>query len=223
MGLPDGLELDPVSRESTASMIASLLRQAIMDGALPPGTQMGEAALAARLNVSRGPLREAMQRLVQEGLLRSELHRGLFVMELGPDDVRDVYRARLAIEGAAIREIMAGDPAAAARRLAEVHAEMVVAAGAGDAAALSGADLRFHETLVAESGSPRLTRMAGTLLVETRMCIAALQDKYTAPSDLAAEHAQIVSAIATGDTEAALDVIDAHLHDAVQRLATVHP
>ena len=71
--------IEPVSRESTAGIIARQLREAIMTGTLPPGTQLGETDLAARFQVSRGPLREAMQHLVSEGLLRSERHRGLFV------------------------------------------------------------------------------------------------------------------------------------------------
>jgi len=219
MEMPEGLTLDPVNRKSTASVIADLLRRAIMDGSLPPGTQMGEAALAAQLNVSRGPLREAMQRLVQEGLLRSELHRGLFVIELGPEDVHDVYLARTAIEGAAARLILRRDPQDAADRLAEIHAEMVDAAERSDSGAVADADLRFHETLVAESDSPRLRRINGTLLVETRMCMAALERKYTAPSDLAAEHGEIVTAIREGTEDKLLALIDTHMSDAVHRLA----
>ena len=72
-------ELEPVARQSTAELIADQMRSAIMYGVFAPGTQLGEAELAARFGVSRGPLREAMQRLVQEGLLRGERHRGLFV------------------------------------------------------------------------------------------------------------------------------------------------
>lgn len=218
--MPDGLTLDPVNRQSTASVIAGLLRRAIMEGTLPPGTQMGEAALAAQLNVSRGPLREAMQRLVQEGLLRSELHRGLFVMELGADDVQDIYLARAAVEAAAVRLILRRDPQGAADRLAEVHAQMVAAAERGDRRALSDGDLRFHERLVAESGSRRLLRICGTLLVETRMCMAALERKYQTPAELADEHGAIVAAIRDGAEDDLLDLIDSHMSDAVDRLET---
>ncbi|MGH3966570.1 MAG: GntR family transcriptional regulator, partial [Mycobacterium sp.] len=66
----------PLHRQSTAELIADRLREAIMRGQLAPGQQLGEASLAAQFAVSRGPLREAMQRLVAEGLLRSERHRG---------------------------------------------------------------------------------------------------------------------------------------------------
>ena len=61
-----------VVQESTASIIANQLRQAIAQGHLTPGAQLGEAELARELGVSRGPLREGMQRLTQEGLLVSD-------------------------------------------------------------------------------------------------------------------------------------------------------
>ena len=93
--------LRPVKREPAAIPIASQLTQAIMDGSLPPGHQLGEAELAAQLGVSRGPLREAMQRLVQQGIAVSEPHRGVFVTKLDEDDVRDIYFTRSAMEAAA--------------------------------------------------------------------------------------------------------------------------
>src|SRR5947209_17117271 len=128
-------DLQPVNRDSTAGIIAAQLRAAIMTGALPPGTQLGETDLAARFQVSRGPLREAMQRLVSEGLLRSERHRGLFVIDLEPGDVFDIYSARWAIERAAAVRIMRGDREAAAAALDEAVHAMVAAAGQDDPAA----------------------------------------------------------------------------------------
>src|SRR5690606_25622514 len=167
-------------------------------GALAPGTQLTEADLAAQFEVSRGPLREAMQRLVQEGLLRSELHRGLFVIDLEAEDVDDIYLARTAVERAAMTQILRSPTlrAAAAERLDEVQRQM---AEATDDDALSDADLRFHEVLVEASGSKRLVRMAQTLLIETRMCLAALQRTYPSGEERVQEHRRIVDAVRDGD------------------------
>src|SRR5215469_1205442 len=146
-------DLQPVNRDSTAGIIAGQLRTAIMTGALPPGTQLGETDLAARFQVSRGPLREAMQRLVQEGLLRSERHRGLFVIELEPADVFDIYVTRNAIEQAAARLILrANRGGLVADRLTGIHNELAAAIKAGDRDATSDADARFHEVFVRASG-----------------------------------------------------------------------
>ncbi|MFR9731589.1 GntR family transcriptional regulator [Saccharopolyspora sp. MS10] len=217
-------ELEPVQRKSTAAIVADQLRSAIMYGSLPPGSQMGEAELASRLGVSRGPLREAMQRLVQEGLLHSEPHRGLFVTTLDADDVTDIYLARLAVERAACERILRHHRVEAVAELTAAQARIVSAAGLGDAIELSDADQEFHETLVRVSGSPRLQRMAQTLLVEKRMCLTALQDKYTAdPQTLVDEHAGLVDAIEAGDEELLLARLEAHMNDALERLNAFAP
>ncbi|WP_297543704.1 GntR family transcriptional regulator [Amycolatopsis sp.] len=212
-------DIEPVSRESTAGIIARQLRDAIMTGTLPPGTQLGETELAARFQVSRGPLREAMQRLVSEGLLRSERHRGLFVIDLEPGDVFDIYSARWAIERAAAFRIMRGDRETAAAALDETVAAMSAAADEDDPTALSAADLRFHEALINASGSKRLVRMASTLLIETRMCLAALQGTYQRVEERVSEHNRIIEAIRDDDLETLLSLLEAHMEDAVQRLA----
>jgi DNA-binding GntR family transcriptional regulator len=213
-------EIEPVSRESTAAIIARQLREAIMNGSLPPGSQLGETELAGQFQVSRGPLREAMQRLVSEGLLRSERHRGLFVIDLEPEDIHDIYSARLAIERAAVIRIVHGERQPAAARLDEAVQEMAAASdGDDDGSAVSEADIQFHEVLVAASGSKRLVRMSRTLLIETRMCLSALRRTYTSDEERVTEHKRITEAIRSGDQESALSLLEAHMEDAVQRLA----
>ncbi|WET78387.1 GntR family transcriptional regulator [Amycolatopsis sp. QT-25] len=216
MSLP---EIEPVSRESTAGIIARQLRDAIMTGALPPGTQLGETDLASRFQVSRGPLREAMQHLVSEGLLRSERHRGLFVIDLEPGDVYDIYSARSAIERAAMLRALRGDRERVATELEQAVSAMAAAADDDDPTALSWADLRFHEALIAASGSKRLVRMARTLLIETRMCLTALQATYQQVEERVTEHTRIIEALRAGDEETTLSLLEAHMEDAVQRLA----
>jgi DNA-binding GntR family transcriptional regulator len=209
----------PIERVPTSTLIADQLREAVMSGEFPQGEQMGEAHLAEQLGVSRGPLREAMQRLVQEGLLESVPHRGLFVVTLSEEDIHDIYTARLAIETAAVLEIIKHpDAETSTRRLDRAVQRLSNAAERGPTRALAVADAAFHELLVSESGSTRLQRMASTLLVETRMCMAALADTYVVPDDLAQEHLLIVDAIRAGDREAAIEVMRVHMHDAVERL-----
>lgn len=207
-------DLQPVSRETTASFIAGQIRLGIMNGTFPPGTQLGEADLANRFEVSRGPLREAMQRLVQEGLLHSERHRGLFVTTLSTDDILDVYLARSAVERTAVREIVRHGIREDLSPLAASVAHMDSAVEASEWSALADADLAFHESLVAASRSPRLVRMNSTLLVETRMCLSALEPLYEFPVDIADEHRGILEALREGDERTALKLLDAHMDDA---------
>ncbi|WP_343051837.1 GntR family transcriptional regulator [Nocardioides panzhihuensis] len=209
---------EPVHRESTASLIARQLRTAIMKRSLPPGAQLSEAALSAQFGVSRGPLREAMQRLVQEGLLRSEPNRGLFVIELDEADIRDVYLARAAVEGAAASMIARARVPAALRELRAACDAMAHSLELGDPTALSDADLHFHDVLVQCSGSRRLARMQQTLIVETRMCLAALEGAYRQPLELVEEHRQIVDAIEAGDVGLTRRRVEQHLDEALRRL-----
>lgn len=213
-----GRILAPVKREPAAIVIARRLTEAVMDGTLAPGRQLGEVELATQLGVSRGPLREAMQRLVQQGILRSEPHRGVFVVELTADDVADIYLARTAVESAACRIVLRRHPQRTADRLAEACAVMAAAAGQGDPRALAAADMELHQILIAEAGSPRLARMADTLFVETRMCLSALTITHDAPVDLVAEHSAIIAALRAGDEELLVALLDAHMRDALARL-----
>jgi DNA-binding GntR family transcriptional regulator len=216
--IPTAGELTPVIRQSTPELVADQLRDAIARGRLAPGTQLGESELAGRLGVSRGPLREAMQRLVAEGLLRGERNRGLFVRDLNDDDVRDIYYARLAVEQAAARLILRGDPGPSVVTLTAALREMEIAAEAADPVALADADQAFHAVLVAGSGSPRLRRMADALLVETRMCLAALQQTAPPADELVAEHLLLRDAVRGGDPGHLCAVLEVHMSDAVERI-----
>lgn len=211
-------QLLPVERRTTPGIIADQLRQRILDGTLAPGSQLGEVQLAQRLQVSRGPVREAMQRLIQEGLLESRRHRGVFVIKLEPDDISDIYATRGVIERAAADALMRRDDREAFAALEALMKEMEEAADARDWARLSDSDLRFHETIVRASRSKRLSRMFGTLIAETRMCLAALEPAYPRPRDIVDEHGALLDALSQGRHEEALERIDAHMRRAERKL-----
>ncbi len=211
-------KLEPVNRETTPSVIAAQIRGRITDGTFPPKSQLGEAQLAGRLNVSRGPVREALQRLIQEGLLETRRNRGVFVESLDGDDVADVYLARRAIEREAITILVRCADDAAFDRLDESVKDMSSAADRKAWQDLADADLRFHESLVRSSNSKRLQRMFSTLLIETRMCLARLETAYPVHKRLVQEHRNLLGAVRQGDERVALELIDAHLKDAVNDL-----
>ena len=209
-------DLEPVDRRATATIIAETIRARIMDGTFDGGMQLTESQLAEALGVSRGPVREAFQRLAQEGLLRAEPHRGVFVAELGPDDAVDVAVARRAIERAAAERIAESRPTAVLASLGEQVEAMAAAADAGRWAEVAEADLCFHETLVVGAGSARLARMYATLLVETRLCLRTLPAEHPDPADVVAEHRALLDALAAGDVETAVAGIGAHLASQIE-------
>ncbi|WP_338749046.1 GntR family transcriptional regulator [Janibacter alittae] len=214
-------DLKPVRRRSTVEHIAGELRAAIMSGSLEPGDQLGEADLAERFSVSRGPLREAMQRLVSEGVLEAIANRGVFVAELTLDDVRDVYRTRSVIERGAIEVVLRQ------RRREQLHravqpsiARMRRAATRADGPGVSDADQAFHEALVECSHSPRLIRAMRTLLVETRLCLGELRTTYPDLDTQVHEHEALARAFLDDSPAAVKAALLAHLDDAVDRLVT---
>jgi DNA-binding GntR family transcriptional regulator len=211
--------LQPVVQETTPSLIARQLRRAIGEGDLVPGQQLNEAELSRRLGVSRGPLREAMQRLTQEGLLVSIRNRGVFVIEVTDDDVRDMYLARTAVERAAATRAVQVNGQEAGERLLEVVQAMSSAVARNDTDAVTEADVEFHALLVTLAGSPRLSRMHTTLMVETRMCITALENRYSSHAFRLDEHREIAEAIGRCDAAEADRLLVEHMEDAIGRLS----
>ncbi len=202
--------LRPVLLETAPERIADQIRAAILGGALPPGTQLTEVQLAERLGVSRGPVREAMQRLIQEGLLRAERHRGVFVMELDAEDEADIFVARRAIEREAARQVLERGRSGLVAELERIVGEMQAAQDADDRQQVVEADLRFHEALVDAAGSKRLSRMYRTLIAETCLSMA-MGLRYPEWRHPVAEHRMLLDAFEHGPEDQVLERLDEHL------------
>jgi DNA-binding GntR family transcriptional regulator len=216
MSIGDALE--PLRRDSTPERIATQLRSGIVSGRLPPGQALREVEVARQLGVSRGPVREAFQRLIQEGLLEAHPARGVFVPQLTTADIADLYLARGAVETTAARLLASSGTAEALGDLAAALADLE-AAPAEDWNELVNLDLHLHEVLVRGTGSMRLARIFDTLAAETRLCMVALESFYPERAELVTEHAEIVQAIQRRDAGAAASLLDRHMADSVRRLA----
>lgn len=202
--------IEPIRRATLSTMVTERLRELVVNGTYAPGAQLSEVELARRFGVSRGPIRESLQRLVQEGLLRSEQHRGVFIPTMSEDDIADIYVAREAIEGAAVRQAMAaGQGKALAAKLRGLVDEMAKAAKAGRWVGVADADMRFHSELVAAADSARLSRMFSTLVDETRVLLA-LHTALPSRVDAVAEHASIVTALEADDPDAIAAALEVH-------------
>lgn len=218
--LESGLDqLEPIARAPTALIIARRIRRAIRDGTLLPGTRMVETRLAEQLGVSRAPVREALQRLIQEGLAVNK-RRGVFIRELTSEDVLDVYLARTACETAAAESIMQSPDDVDWSVLEAALRSLEAAAAVSDLRSTLEADRFFHEQLVEAAGSPRLTRMFATLLVETAICLRRLEGAYTEATHLVEEHRRILAALRAGDRDEVSRAITAHMNDAIHHLAS---
>lgn len=217
--------LSAIESRPTAVVIADQLRERIIDGAFAPGDQINEAQVAAQLRVSRGPVREALNRLVQEGLLLSRPNRGVFVRELTVRDIAEVYEAREVIECAAAETITKMDAASRssiADRLLAFTERMHPAVVAGDFVTLSRIDIEFHTSLVEAAGNTRLLRAYATLATEALICLSHFEDAYPNPDQVLPGHREIADLLRDGDMEAvhlalhrhlSLDDYELHRHD----------
>jgi DNA-binding GntR family transcriptional regulator len=203
--------------ESTPVLVADRLREGILDGTFPPRTQLSEVALSQQLSVSRGPIREAMQRLLQEGLLRGERNRGVFVVDLGENDVRDIYLARSAVERTAASIVVSSGTDEDFETLQSMVDQL---AGAVDSnwVEMTKMDLQFHLALVAAAGSRRLDRMFRTLMAESQLCIVRLEPFYPGREEVVHEHQAILDAIRARDSAQADKLLAAHMEVSADRL-----
>ena len=201
-------------RVTLSTQISALLRDEILSGVFEPGAQLNEMQIALGFGVSRGPLREAMQRLIQEGLLRSEPNRGVFVPELCEEELRDVFFLRTTLETAAVRRILSrSNRKEVSRELTRIAGRMQRALSAEKWREGSELDFAFHRALVDAAGSERLSRSYATVQAETRLCLHNLMGGYRNSKALADEHFHLAKLISDGDLEEILLALTEHLQD----------
>jgi DNA-binding GntR family transcriptional regulator len=183
--------------------------------------------LAQKFGVSRGPVREGLQILVQEGLLRREPHRGVFTPDMTDDDIADVYAAREAIEGSAMRLILREHPKRAERMpvlapLQKIMQDMRTAAAAHRWSRVADLDMSFHREVVAAAGSPRLTRMYTSLIDETRILLN-MTATFSGRDDLVPEHSRLLAGLESGNLEELMDELSHHFRDSIATIRKNRP
>jgi DNA-binding GntR family transcriptional regulator len=137
-------QLARVPKSTIRAHIADGLRQAILRGDIEPGSQLIEATLADQFGVSRGPLREAMRQLIDEGLLVTVAYTGTHVVDLSVEDVREIYSMRVNLEIFAFEQIWTRRDAQFRDGLIARHRALTQCIDAQDDAASIYAELQLH-------------------------------------------------------------------------------
>jgi DNA-binding GntR family transcriptional regulator len=200
----------PPERGNVTASVTAALRHAIVTLELKPGEILDKGAICERLGVSRFPVSEAFARLQSEGLVEIMPQRGTMVSRVRITDVVEFMLIRKALEGEAIRVLMAHRPEGVLEELEHVLAEQAAAAKKSDHEMFHNLDVRFHEILfeamefgrirdIIDSARANLTR--GRLLILDRRRFQSTQ----------AEHKLIVDAIASGDTAKAVAAMRQHI------------
>src|SRR5579875_2987406 len=193
--------LTPPSRKSLGDDVADRLRQAILHGELEAGRHLREEELAERLQVSRGPVRDAFVSLEREGLVRSSRHRGVTFVELNRRDLHEIFTLRSVLEPLAVS--LAAERATAAD-LAGIEAALgeftVALSGQLSARAAAHLDIQFHDAIYRAARHERLYTTWSQLRMPAYWFMLSRNVESTQwRQDTASGHAQIFSAIRAGD------------------------
>jgi DNA-binding GntR family transcriptional regulator len=149
--------LTPAVKRSLADDVTDRLRDAILFGGFKPGEPLREEQLAASLDVSRGPVREALVQLEREGLVIVRRHRGATVARLSRPDAEEVYSLRLALERLAVqRAVQTATDADFAAMEAVIAAFQAAFAREPTEQEIAGLDVRFHDLIYRAARHQRL-------------------------------------------------------------------
>ncbi|MBM7787216.1 GntR family transcriptional regulator [Tenggerimyces flavus] len=211
--------LVPASTPALAETVADRLRETIAQGQFAPGQHLREAELADALQVSRGPVREALAQLEREGLVVLRRHRGAQVAELSRADIEEVYTLRLALEQLAVKraaERARPEHFAVLDSVLEQMSQLRDDYTARDAAAL---DVAFHDVVYQAADHRRLLRSWEQIRSQV---YAFLYTRNVARHDFNEiafrEHTELRDLLAAGDAVAAQAAIETHLEGAYLRL-----
>jgi DNA-binding GntR family transcriptional regulator len=200
------------SKKTIAAIVQDRIRDAILNGALTAGSRIDQAQLAADLNVSLVPVREALKKLEAEGFVQIAPRRGAFVTQTSIDDMEDLYFARTLLEGQAAyhaAERLTDDDLAT---LAALMPQMAEALETQNYARFTECNHRFHFTIYEAAGSRYLSNMITSLweLAERyRFRYVFLHDQATVIQD---EHQQILDACRARKKDQLRDAIAYHMH-----------
>lgn len=207
---------------SLASVAQSELERMILSGELAPGAKLTEMALATRLGISRGPLREAFRMLEEAGLVRTEKNRGVFVRDIPIDEAVEIFDLRAAMEELVGRRLAESMTPAQLKEVRGMVDAMERAVKANDARGYHLLNLRFHERLVEMAGNRKLSAIYRKLIKELSLFRRLnLADGWLMPIS-AGEHRAIVKAIASGDADAAGRAMFEHVMESKERTVVNH-
>jgi DNA-binding GntR family transcriptional regulator len=202
-------------RTTTPDGVYRVLRTAILDGTVAPGEQLRETHIAADLGISRSPLREALTKLEEEGLVVKIPFKGSFVVEVSARDVAEIASIRMLVEPYAA-ELSAPTLRGPERlRLKQTIEELYRATDTNDIPASVDAHLRFHRLFYELSGNTALQSLWNGWENKLRLYFAADHPTYSNLHEIAVEHERLAELALNGDIESFRQEMASQFHNAL--------
>jgi DNA-binding GntR family transcriptional regulator len=196
----------------------------ILRGELAAGQRINEPDVAARLRVSRVPVREALRELESSGLVAARKHSGVFVRVLDPKEVADLYELRTALDGyAGHRAARLGDAKrrALVRKLGASMREMKTSARKHNVQSYYASNLAFHWDIVAAAENEQLTLAYRRLVQQLHLSRLKNLSRDVGMQASMVEHEEIVAALVEGDAERCRSLQEVHVSTAYKRLVEI--
>lgn len=210
--------LHPVDARTLRQSVTEAIRQGILQGDLLPGAQVNQAQIAEQLGVSRGPVREALGQLEEEGLIKNVPYKGTFVTAITGEYISELYSIRRVIETFAAHEAAMKATQADLAELRAVLTEMYSTAALGDMSMMGSLDIQFHYLICRSAHHSLLLQMWKSIEIGVRRCLALRHRIYRSPADVIGTHPDILAAIAAGEAERASAILSTHIVEAGEHL-----
>ncbi len=212
--------IEVVNNDLIAVGVAKQLREAILNGELSPGEYLVESVLAERLGVSRGPVREAIRMLADQGLVDKRPRRRATVSDFSVVDVEEIYSLRELLEGFAIELILKRpqvDPSVV-RDLDRLTDQMREAADQRNLPQFMDCDVQFHTTLVMHSGHQRLRSLWAVISPQVRRFMVFNERLFGDLKTSAEIHVPILVALREKNLQAGLEAVRTHIRESGARV-----
>lgn len=196
---------------SLAERTVEAIRHGVRSGELVPGELYSVYRLADELGISRSPVREALLRLAETGLIRFERNRGFRVVMPTPHDIAEIFAIRLALEVPAVARATIHADTTERKAIGEQYRAMEEAAAADDLPAFERHDQQLHTMLLAIEGNKRTQDIIGNLRDAIRLVGASTVGHDRSLNDVLADHLPVVEAFQAENPEAASKAMEHHL------------
>lgn len=210
--------LAPIAPRTLRENATEIIRQSIIEGTLAPGAELNQAQLAEELGISRGPVREALGQLEQEGLIRTVPYKGVIITPLDRQYVFELYSVRMALETMALERAIERLSAQNLAAFEEIIDAMWAAARAEEQQRLLELDLHFHETIMQIAEHDLALKLWRQLAVGVKRCVHNQHRSYTFLDEVVGSHPTIVTAIAERNTTLAVQILRDHIIESAQNI-----
>ena len=200
------------------AQVLDRLREAILQGYFPAGSQLNQVKVAAQFGVSRGPVRAAINNLEKENLVKNIPHRGTFVTSLDKKTIQDLYHVRAILEGYAVRRAVECCTPEDVNKILHLINEIQAAGRRGETDEVVRLDFEIHDFFVDLSGNSFLIQIWSTIKIHVRRVLSFRHHSYPDLIDLADSHIPFCELIKNRNADEAAHVMELHITDALKDL-----